>query len=66
MAQNRPREVTHDETPSDITDHPFSPKGEWFTLCSHCNLAESAHRDTTVEPRQRFHYFSDDNPEEIE
>jgi hypothetical protein len=60
----RPREVAHDETPSGITDHPFVPKGEWWTLCAHpgCNLAQSAHAETTVQ----FRYVSDDMPEVLE
>lgn len=51
------KEVLHDETPAIITDHKFSPKGEWYTLCRHCNLAESAHAETELR------YYSDDNPE---
>ena len=54
--QGRPKEVAHDETPSGITDHPFVPTGAWYTLCERCNLAESAHAETTV----RFRYFGDD------
>lgn len=42
----RPAEVQHDETPSGITDHAFEPKGEWWTLCVHCNFAESAHAES--------------------
>lgn len=65
----RPKEVQHDETPSGITDHPFEPKGLWFTLCVHCNLAESAHAETTVRRpttgrRPQFHYVSDDAPDD--
>jgi hypothetical protein len=62
MAQDAPKkqkEVLHDETPSGITDHPFVPKGEWWTLCAECNFAESAHAETTL----RYRYYSDDNPE---
>jgi hypothetical protein len=63
MAQDtphkRPKEVAHDETPSGITDHPFQPKHAWWSLCGYpgCNLAQSAHAETTV---PRFHYYSDD------
>jgi hypothetical protein len=57
----RPQPVAHDQTPSVITDHPFEPKGAWFTLCKHCNLAESAHSETTREP---LHYIGDDVAEE--
>lgn len=55
----RPREVLHDETPSGITDHAFEPKGFWWSLCTHCGLAESAHAETTVR-RPHFHYVGDD------
>lgn len=54
--QKRPKEVAHDETPSGITDHAFEPKGEWWTLCKHCNFAESAHANTTM----LFRYVGDD------
>lgn len=53
----RPESAAHDEAPSIITTHPFEPRGEWWTLCKHCNLAESAHMETTV---PLFHYVSDD------
>jgi len=33
-----------------VTDHAFEPKGDWYTLCKHCNLGESAHRETSIEP----------------
>jgi 5-methylcytosine-specific restriction endonuclease McrA len=51
----RPKEIPHDETPSDIVSHPFEPKAQWWTLCKHCNHAESAHKETTL----RFHYLDD-------
>lgn len=59
----RPKEVQHDTTPSGITDHPFEPKGLWFTLCRHCNLAESAHAETTIKRpgRMPIHYIGDDD-----
>jgi hypothetical protein len=44
----RPQEVLHDATPSITTDHPFKPKGEWWSLCVECNLAESTHKETTI------------------
>lgn len=53
-------EAMHDETPSQITDHPFESRGEWWDLCKHCRLAESAHAETT---NPRFHYYSDNNPD---
>ena len=54
------KEVGHDEAPAIITDHKFSPKGEWWSLCKHCNLGEAAHADTE---RVLIHYYSDDNPD---
>jgi len=54
----RPLEVAHDEAPSLIEDHPFEPRGEWWSLCKHCRLAESAHKETTL--RKPFHYYGDD------
>lgn len=53
----RPEPKAHDEAPSIIISHPFEPRGAWFTLCKHCNLAESAHKETTNPP---FHYVADD------
>lgn len=60
--QRRPKEVQHDEAPSIINDHPFAPKGEWWSLCAYpnCNLGEAAHKETTLQ----FRYVSDDMPEE--
>lgn len=52
--------VQHDEAPSGITDHPFEPRAEWWSLCRHCGLAQAAHSETTV----RFHYVSDDLPDD--
>ena len=52
-------EVQHDETPPPVGEHAFVPKGEWWSLCDICNLAESAHKETTlVRP---FHYVGDDD-----
>lgn len=56
----KPKDVAHDETPSNIVDHPFEPRGEWYTLCKHCGLAESAHLHTTL----RFRYYAEDAPED--
>lgn len=56
MMAQRPKEVQHDEAPSGVTDHPFEPKAEWWTLCKRCNLAESAHAETTI----RIRYIGDD------
>lgn len=51
----RPKVVGHDETPSQITDHAFEPRGEWYTLCKHCRLAESAHAETTLTGQEHLH-----------
>lgn len=53
----RPKEIAHDQSPSIVIDHSFEPRGEWWTLCLHCSLAESAHKNTTLKP---FYYLSDD------
>lgn len=61
----RPKEVQHDESPSGITDHAFEPKGAWYTLCKHCNFAESAHRETTQDKREfLIEYYSDYIPDD--
>lgn len=26
-----------------VHDHPFEPKGEWWSLCKHCNLGRASH-----------------------
>lgn len=57
----RPKEVQHDETPAIIADHAFEPRGAWYTLCKHCKLAESAHKETTLRP---FRYVGDDDLDE--
>jgi hypothetical protein len=53
--------VEMDETPAIITDHPFEPKGAWYTQCKRCNLAMAAHSKTTVNPRDHIGYFGDDD-----
>lgn len=30
-----------------IHDHPFEPKGEWWSLCKHCGLGQASHVHTT-------------------
>lgn len=55
----RPVEIAHDTTPSIISDHPFRPKGAWWTLCEECNLAESAHSESAI-----IHYVGDDDDED--
>lgn len=61
----RPKEVQHDTAPSNITDHPFTPKGLWYTLCSRCNFSEAAHAETTQDSRKIIvEYYGDANAEE--
>lgn len=31
-----------------IKDHPFTPRGEWWSLCRVCNLSEAAHERTEL------------------
>lgn len=57
---DRPKEVGHDEAPAIISDHKFSPRGEWWSLCKHCRLAESAHLETELR------YVGDDMEPEVE
>lgn len=33
---------------SAVTEHPFTPRGEWWTVCRECGLAEAAHTKTTL------------------
>lgn len=35
-------------TPAIITDHPFTPRGEWWSPCRVCGLGEAAHSATTL------------------
>lgn len=43
--------VVHDEAPSGIDDHPYEPRGAWWSLCKHCGFAQAAHKETTLDPR---------------
>jgi hypothetical protein len=60
------KEVAHDETPAIIGDHAFIPRGEWWTLCKICGLAQAAHASTTLTGREHIAYYSDDNPDDDE
>lgn len=53
--------VDQDEAPADIDDHPFEPRGAWYTLCRHCNMAMAAHTETTVNPREHIGYSDYDD-----
>lgn len=39
----------HDETPAHVDDHPFEPRGQWWSLCKHCGLAQAAHSSSTID-----------------
>jgi hypothetical protein len=45
---------THDEAPAIISDHPFEPRGEWWSLCKHCGLAQAAHSSSTINSRMEM------------
>jgi hypothetical protein len=61
------KDIAHDESPAIISDHAFTPRGEWWTLCKFCGLAQAAHSDTTIDTRaDLIAYYSDDNPEAFE
>lgn len=70
MAVDTPRrkEVAHDEAPAIISDHAFVPRGEWWSLCKICGLAQASHSETTIDTvtemrKSHIVYYSDDNPE---
>lgn len=57
-----------DNDPAIISDHPFVPRDEWWSLCEVCGLAQAAHSETTVDSlaeirKSNIEYYSDDNPE---
>lgn len=52
----KPKEVAHDESPAIISDHKFSPMGEWYTRCRICRLAEAAHAES-----EKIGYYDDDD-----
>jgi hypothetical protein len=38
--------------PAPVADHAFSPRGEWWSLCRVCSLAEAAHIEKTESQSQ--------------
>ncbi len=40
-----------DEAPPGVDDHPFEPRGRWYSLCKHCGLARAAHSSSTIDDR---------------
>lgn len=61
---HRKREVRRGNDEAIISDHAFEPRGEWWSLCKHCPLAEAAHAETTLTHHDKYHYYSDDNPDD--
>lgn len=44
----------HDEAPPEILDHPFEPRGQWWSLCKHCGLAQAAHSSSTINTQEEI------------
>jgi hypothetical protein len=40
-----------DEAPPEIGDHPFEPRGKWWSLCKICGLARASHATSTIDTR---------------
>lgn len=43
-----------DESPPGINDHPFEPRGEWWSLCKHCGLARASHSSSTIDVQEEM------------
>lgn len=39
----------HGDVSSKIDDHPFVPRGQWWSLCKICGLAMPAHTETIID-----------------
>lgn len=57
----KPQDEASEIDYSSPKDHPFEPRGAWYTLCKHCSLAEAAHDETTVNPRDHIGYSDYDD-----
>lgn len=44
----------HDEAPSQVNNHPFEPRGAWWSLCKTCGLARAAHSSSTIDVRREM------------
>lgn len=44
----------HDESPAIISDHPFVPRAQWWSLCRDCGFAMASHAETTINPRDHM------------
>lgn len=40
-----------DEAPPEVGDHPFEPRGKWWSLCKVCGLARASHSSSTIDTR---------------
>lgn len=45
---------SHDEAPAEIEDHAFVPRGQWWSLCKICGLAQAAHSSTTIDTQEEM------------
>jgi hypothetical protein len=54
IVAEKPKPKGHDETPSNITDHPFEPRDKWWSLCKVCGLAQAAHAATTIDSSEEM------------
>lgn len=54
MSDTQERKFVVNDDPSAITDHAFVPRGEWYTLCESCGLAEAAHFTSTIDSHEEM------------
>lgn len=43
-----------DEAPPAVDNHPFEPRGAWWSLCKVCGLARAAHSSSTIDTRREM------------
>lgn len=43
-----------DEAPPGVDDHPFEPRGAWWSLCKTCGLARAAHSSSVIDERREM------------
>lgn len=43
-----------DEAPPGVDDHPFEPRGAWWSLCKRCGLARASHASSTIDTRREM------------
>lgn len=60
----RRKPVAHDESPAIISDHAYTPRAEWWSLCKVCGLAQAAHAEvspeaTEAERQAHIAYYGD-------